>query len=222
MPAITANTLADCIHPTLAYVPSLAMWINFTFITSGVLGGLAIGAFVREADEPRAIRTLTVVGTLALGALVLVTRSPLVVDLGDTPRLLAALLVLFSLAGTCCLGFFSAGLRAAVRVGAPVPHVYCAGLTELMSQLFAVGITQTSVCPVGFQASAACALMISGVLLCAARYPDVASSRTHRIPSNNDSNHHGPITSSAIPAIATTATTRSAHQRQPLLSKPPP
>ena len=174
IPAISANTLSDCLDPSLTYVSSQAMWLNCTFIASGVLGGLLVGALVSEAYEPHAIRSLSVVGTLALGALILIARSPLLGELGDTPRLLAVLLVLFSLAGACCLGFFSMGLRVAVRVGGPVPHVYCAGVTEVMSQLFAVGITQTSVCPVGFQAAAVCALVVSVSLLLLARYPKVA------------------------------------------------
>ena len=58
-----------------------------------------------------------------------------------------------------------------MRVGAPVPEVYCAGFTEWTSQLSAVVLTQTSVCPIDFKACAATACVVTAALLLLARFP---------------------------------------------------
>ena len=58
-----------------------------------------------------------------------------------------------------------------MRVGAPVPEVYCAGFTEWTSQLSAVVLTQTSVCPIDFKACAGTACVVTATLLLFAKFP---------------------------------------------------
>ena len=55
--AAAVDALSDATHD-----------VHVAGIASGVLGGLLVGALVCEAYEPHAIRSLSVVGTLALGA----------------------------------------------------------------------------------------------------------------------------------------------------------
>ena len=49
-------------------------------------------------------------------------------------------------------------------------QVYCAGFTEWMSQLVAVLLTQTSVCPVGFKACTGSACAVAAALIFLARF----------------------------------------------------
>jgi len=147
------------------------MWVNFAFITSGVVVGLVAGATVSEPYEPLTIRIFALTAALALALLVTLTRPPLLIAIGDGPALLLLLTITLALAGGASLGFFSLGLRAAIRVGSPVPEVYTSGFTEMLSQLSAVIFTQTSICPVDFIACAAAACLIALVLPLFARFP---------------------------------------------------
>jgi len=174
IPAITANVFADCMDPALDYIAEQSMWINFAFITSGVIGGVLLGAYTPESREPLVIRLAAVACAIALGVMFALTRLG-EGALGDGPALLGLLLVLISVAGAASLGFFSLGLRCAAHVGAPVAHVYTVGITETLSQLFAVSLTQSSVCPVGFKACTMSAILVATVLACAARAPKTAS-----------------------------------------------
>lgn len=174
IPAITANSLsakADCMQPALPYVADQTMWLNFGFITSGVVGGVLLGSLSTEPQEPLIIRLSAGLCAATLTILFVVTRPPLLRAIGDGPLLLAILVVLLSGAGASSLGFFSLGLRSAARVGEPVSHVYTAGLTEMLSQLLAVSLTQSSVCPVGFKACALSSIVVAVALVSAARFP---------------------------------------------------
>ena len=178
LPAITANVFADCMHPALTFVSEQSMWINFGFIASGVVGGVLIGAFTTDASQATVIRLCALTCAAALSLLVAVTHLPALADRlgGDGIPMLIVLVVLVSAAGAASLGFFALGLRSAARIGAPVPHVYSAGITETLSQLLAVSITQSSVCPIGFKACAICAALVTVALVALARFPKPATS----------------------------------------------
>jgi len=171
LPAFQATAFTDCMHPSLHFVSTHSMWVNFAFITSGVVVGLVAGATVSEPYEPLTIRIFALTAALALALLVTLTRPPLLIAIGDGPALLLLLTITLALAGGASLGFFSLGLRAAIRVGSPVPEVYTSGFTEMLSQLSAVIFTQTSICPVDFIACAAAACLIALVLPLFARFP---------------------------------------------------
>jgi hypothetical protein len=48
LPAFQATAFTDCMHPSLHFVSTHSMWVNFAFITSGVVVGLVAGATVSE------------------------------------------------------------------------------------------------------------------------------------------------------------------------------
>ena len=138
---------------------------------------MIIGALAPESCEPLAIRLSAAACALALSLVFVVTRPHALDAIGDGPSLLAMLVALLSLAGASSLGFFSLALRSAARIGEPVAHVYCAGITETISQLLAVSLTQSSVCPVGFKACTLSSLVVAVTLVLFARYPKIEQQR---------------------------------------------
>ena len=94
---------------------SQTRWTNLTFILSGVVGGILLGAFVRDSTLFRpVIAALFVLTALALLGLCLLT-TPLILDQLSNTTLFASLLPLMALAGFGSVGFIGLGLRVAVE-----------------------------------------------------------------------------------------------------------
>ena len=203
IPAIQTSVFAECMEPPLEGLVQHSMWLNFTFISCGVLAGLLIGSCVDEALEAHVIRALAVTCAVGLGAVHVLTQPAVLHQIGDGPLLLALLSVCLGVTGASSLGFLSLALRVVVRIGAPVPDVYCAGFTELMSYALAALLTQSSECPNGFFSCMVCAGAAALVLCFHARFPGEALGRVASSAKGDEPTDHQQGELVPLPVVTT-------------------
>ena len=123
------------------------MWTNFAFVVSGVVTGLLLGVFARDARRYGLIlRTMAFVAALAFSALAALGQPQLSSQL-ERSTVYSFLLLLMAAAGAASLGFIGIALRTACEVGAPVGEVYVGGTVERFIQGWGALLTQVHTSP---------------------------------------------------------------------------
>ena len=157
--------------PIAIFGSTQTLWTNFAFISAGVATGLTIGTFVKDTKKYGIIlRLLFVVTSLALSGIAVLANSQ-VAGAIDSHTLYAMLVLLMTITGAGSLGFIGLGLRTAVSVSEPVDEAYVGGGVEWLIQAWGAFLTQISDCNISFYACAAGAWLVTGLILCAARFP---------------------------------------------------
>ena len=124
----------------------LTKWTNVTFVLSGVVSGLLLGAwFHYRGIEPtsqtsmRVLRAMFVICTISLTVLACATYAA---DSFDREVFTVLLFVSMLITGACCLGFVGIALSQAVAVAYPASEVYSASFVEWLIQIWGVIFAQ--------------------------------------------------------------------------------
>mmetsp|Transcript_24099 Transcript_24099/g.81371 ORF Transcript_24099/g.81371 Transcript_24099/m.81371 type:complete len:468 (-) Transcript_24099:2788-4191(-) len=122
---------------------------NLSFILSGVLCGLCLGAVVPRRSAEAVVLALALLAALSLTALALLS-TPHVAPTLPPATLFPLLAGLMALSGIGTIGFIGLALSRAVELADGVPEAYAVGAVEMLVQGFGGGLSALSAsCTVG-------------------------------------------------------------------------
>jgi len=135
----TGGTLSN-ITVADGFSPDQTMWINFSFVATGVVTGLVLGALVKgRGAYPFVLRGLFLLSAASLLAVQLLLYLSASGKVGKQ-AVYGIVLLLMALSGAGSLGFIGIGLRVAVEVSHPVDDIYAGGAVEFFLNAFGTAL----------------------------------------------------------------------------------
>jgi MFS family permease len=117
-------------------------WVNFAFIMTGVSSAMLLGRVVtKPAQFPRVLRTVFVIATIGLAAIVLLINYQTSMD---QTTVYALVIVANMVTGAGSLSFLGVAFSAAVEATYPVDAEFSGGIIELWVQIWGFLFTYVS------------------------------------------------------------------------------